>query len=225
MILQWKKPCKVKEPCDFKCPWKGHPTPCFPVSSNFGIWGREAVSTGFLWISLYACPFSIQSELMYCSVCGITVQSSELLQWIFKQGLSRHEQWSLCSVGTAQQQWILPSPLCSSERWKSLPPIRMMVWQHSAPLRCLIAGWNKPASQLLKGKETFEDLQGSSGISRSKDYHIFAQHDASWLPFYPTCKAALQEQANSLTTTELWSGSRISAGGNEFLWFSITSLP
>lgn len=101
MILQWKKPWKVNEPCDFKCPWKGHPTPCFPVSSNFDIWEREGVSTGFLWTSLYDCPFSIQSELIYFSVCGIAVQSSELPQWIFKQSLSRHEQWSLCSVGTA----------------------------------------------------------------------------------------------------------------------------
>lgn len=78
MISQWKNPCKANDPCGFKCPWKGHPTPCFPVSSNFDIWGREGVSTGFLWISLYECPFSIQSEWIYRSVCGITVQSSEL---------------------------------------------------------------------------------------------------------------------------------------------------
>lgn len=35
----------------------------------------------------------------------------------------------------AQQQWILPSALCSSERWKLLPHNRVMVRQPSAPLR------------------------------------------------------------------------------------------
>lgn len=91
----------------------------------------------------------------------------------------------------AQQQCILPSPLCTSGRWKLLPHIRMMVCQPSAPLRCLIAGWNNPASQLLlKGKETFWDLQGSSGIFRSRVLHCMMHPMIAFLPHLQSSSSA-----------------------------------
>lgn len=174
MILQWKKPWKVNEPWDFKCPWKGHPTPCSPVCSNFDIWGRKHVSTGFLWTSLYDCPFSIQSELIYCSVCGIAVQSSELPQWIFKQSLSRHEQWSLCSVGTAAmdsafslQLWKME--IVASHQNDGLTAFCSTQTSHSRG--------KKPSFPV--GAEGERNILGLAGISRSRNYHIFAQHDAS----------------------------------------------
>lgn len=70
--------------------------------------------------------------------------------------------------------------------------------------------------------------QGERNISRLADIlrdlqeqklsHLCTMWCILWLPVLPTCKAVLQEQAKSHTTMESWSGSRISAGGNEFLW-------
>lgn len=101
----------------------------------------------------------------------------------------------------AQQQWILcllPSPLCTSERWKLLSHIRMMVWQPSASLRHLIAGWNNPASQLLlKGKcfGTCRDPQGSPGAEMITSLHRVMHLVIAFLPHLQSSSSA----ANKLT--------------------------
>lgn len=135
--------------------------------------------------------FIAQDRPLYIPVCGTGVQSGELLQAPLCSG---YKNRAFLSVGMIAllSSWHSSNGYCLllSAALKDGNCCLTLEWWFNSPLHCsdghLIAGRNNPASQLqLKpscreadGERNTLGLTGSSGISKSRGYHIFAQHDA-----------------------------------------------
>lgn len=146
--------------------------------------------------------FIAQDRPLHIPVCGISLQSEEVpqapLRSRYKSRAFLGMRDDLFAQQLAQQQWILPSALCSSERWKLLPHITVMVGQPSALLRGVSHSRPKQSSfpvaaEALKegdrwGKKHFRTCRDPQGSPRGGG--ITYLH-STMHALHPTCKAAL----------------------------------
>lgn len=140
---------------------------------------RVSDSTAFLWLSLCDRPFCIQSQYVaqarpfHFPVCGIRVQLGKLAQAPMHSGYKSRTSLSmrgdLSAQQLAQKQWIPPSALCISERWKLFPCLRVIALH-------LCIAWYLLAAEALRRKKTLQTHRTLQRISKSREYHTFAQH-------------------------------------------------
>ena len=148
--IRVKNPSQVNEPCDPKSLGyllEGASHPMLSCIFQFCHLGKRGclLAQHFSGSACVIVPFPsrlsqciAQDRPLHIPVCGIGVQSGELPQAPLRSGYKSRAflgmRDDLFAQQLAQQQRILPSALCSSERWKLLPHIRVMVRQPSAPL-------------------------------------------------------------------------------------------
>lgn len=138
---------------------------------------RVSDSTAFLWLSLCDRPFCIQTKSICGSgqtfplpVCGIRVQLGKLAQAPMHSGYKSRTSLSmrgdLSAQQLAQKQWIPPSALCISERWKLLPCLRVIA------LHLCIAWYLLAAEALIRKKSTSDSQDSSEDLQEQGVPHI-----------------------------------------------------